>query len=148
MLLTRLINKKVRNMTVVVHSFNVFYNLILPFDKELSALKFPRSSVFLWFYCLWIGQMMRIVYIPINTLFSWQDHFNHFHKSFVVTSILTVFLPDHISIWTIRTCSWQYAYTQLIWPSEYGFQVFGIFMMKNQSYYMLQHQFLTDVRRL
>ena len=36
----------VMNMTVVVHSYDVFELLILPFHEGLSALNFPQSSLF------------------------------------------------------------------------------------------------------
>ena len=37
---------QVRNIRVVIHSFDVFSLLILPFDKGLFVLHFPQSSVF------------------------------------------------------------------------------------------------------
>ena len=50
-----------RYITVVVHSFDVFYHLILPFYKGLSVLNFPRSSVFLWFYFLKLHILVGII---------------------------------------------------------------------------------------
>ena len=39
----------VRNMTVFIHSFDMFEFLILPFDDRLSVLIFSKSSVFSYF---------------------------------------------------------------------------------------------------
>ena len=38
--------QKIRNMTVVIYSFDVFELLILPFDQGLSVLNFVLSSIF------------------------------------------------------------------------------------------------------
>ena len=43
---------QVRNMTAVLHSFDVYELLILPFDRRLSFINLPWSSVLLIFYFL------------------------------------------------------------------------------------------------
>ena len=50
---------QVRNMTVVVHSFDVFELLILPlFWLRTIRFEYPWSSVFLWFYFLnWLPKI-------------------------------------------------------------------------------------------
>ena len=43
---------QVKNMTVVIHLFEIITLLIFPFHKGFSILNFRRSSVFLRFYFL------------------------------------------------------------------------------------------------
>ena len=55
-----------RNKTVVIHSFDAFYLLILSFDYGLSVLKFLRSSVFfVILFFTWNRRLMKIILIML-----------------------------------------------------------------------------------
>ena len=58
---------QVRNMTVLIHSFDVFEVLIFPFNYGLSVLNFPRSSVFFWFFFLGICILAQLSFCRILT---------------------------------------------------------------------------------
>ena len=62
-------------MPVVIHSFDVFEPLILPFDNRLSVLNFPRSSVFLLFYIL-VGLLIDTTILIIKNKYTRRYHSN------------------------------------------------------------------------